>query len=55
MVNTWANGVTIFKEGEPDERLHVRKSRITTQDGVIDGKTQTYKVGIDTGGNNSES
>lgn len=36
----------IFKEGELDEKLVVRKSRITTQHGAIAGKTQTSSVNI---------
>ena len=36
----------IFKEGELDEKLVVRKSRTTTQHGAIEGKTQTSNVNI---------
>ncbi|CAG2532797.1 Fic/DOC family protein [Maribacter dokdonensis] len=36
----------IFKEGELDEKLVVRKFRTTTQHGAIEGKTQTSKVNI---------
>lgn len=34
----------IFKEGELDEKVVVRKFRITTQHGAIQGKTQTKDV-----------
>ncbi|KAB5487549.1 virulence protein RhuM/Fic/DOC family protein [Flagellimonas hadalis] len=36
----------IFKEGELDEKVVVRKSRTTTQHGAIAGKTQTSSVNI---------
>lgn len=36
----------IFKEGELEEKLVVRKSRTTTQHGAIEGKTQTSKVNL---------
>src|SRR6056297_3790828 len=36
----------IFKEGELDEKLVVKKSRTTTQHGAIEGKTQTSNVNI---------
>src|SRR6056297_56062 len=36
----------IFKEGELDEKLVVRKSRTTTQHGAMEGKTQTSNVNI---------
>ena len=34
----------IFKEGELDEKVVVRKNRTTTQHGAIDGKKQTHEV-----------
>lgn len=34
----------IFKDGELDEKVVVRKNRITTQHGAIEGKTQTSEV-----------
>lgn len=34
----------VFKEGELDEKVAVRKFRITTQHGAIEGKTQVVEV-----------
>lgn len=36
----------VFKEGELEENVVVRKSRITTQHGAIEGKTQTSNVNL---------
>lgn len=36
--------LNIFKEGELDEKVVVRKFRITTQHGAIQGKTQSKEV-----------
>jgi len=36
----------IFKEGELEEKVVVRKSRTTTQHGAIEGKTQSSKVSL---------
>src|SRR5690606_33887286 len=36
----------IFKEGELEEKVVVRKSRTTTQHGAIEGKTQNSKVSL---------
>lgn len=36
----------IFNEGELEEQVVVRKSRITTQHGAIEGKTQTTNVNL---------
>lgn len=36
----------IFKEGELEEKVVVRKSRTTTQHGAMAGKTQTSKVSL---------
>lgn len=36
----------IFKEGELDQKVVVRKSRTTTQHGAIEGKTQTLNVNL---------